>query len=80
VALRPVRNDVAMKSRARREEQTVVIATTLAVSVATLVLGVAVTALIGIGTDMSRALQAGLPWALALAAGAGATYLLRNNR
>lgn len=75
-----MRHHDAVKSQAGREEQAVVIATTLAVCVGTLALAIGVIALIGIGTGMSRAFDAGLPWALGIAAAAGATYLLRNNR
>lgn len=68
-----------VKSQEARDEQSITIATALAIFLGTLVLGVGSIALVGAVTDMSRTFGAALPLAVVVAAVAGTAYVIRHN-
>ena len=67
-----------VRAQGERDEQTVTIATALAVFLGTLAIGIA-GILVGAMTDMSRTFDAAIYWAVGAAVLAGGTYLVRHH-
>jgi hypothetical protein len=72
-------NNAPVKTQQRREEQTVAIATALAVMLGTLALGIMGVVAVGALTDMSDAFNAALVWVALAAFAVGIGYLIRRN-
>ena len=68
-----------VKTQGRRDEQTVLIATTLAVILASLALGILGIVVVGAMTDMTRAFDAAIYWVAVLAIAVGIAFLIRHN-
>ena len=68
-----------MKDQRRREEQTLAIATTLAVFVATLTIGILAVVVLRAVTDTSLTFDAALYGVVIVAIVAGIAYLVRHN-
>ena len=68
-----------VKTQRERDEQTVTIATALAVFIATLAIGIAGIVVVGAMTDMSQTFDAAIYWTVSVAVLAGGTYLVRHH-
>ena len=75
----PAGDNEHVRDQRRRDEQTLAIATTLAVFVATLAVGIVGIVLIGAMTDIAQTFDAAIYWVVAVAIAVGIAYLVRHN-